>query len=592
MLSLSGLQVATAGGVAVIDDITLSLPAGEIVAVVGESGSGKTTLGLAALGWVGDGLGVTAGHVHVDDASLFELTERQLGLVRGTRISYVAQHPGSALNPALRIGAQLRTVIRAHHRGLDDRELATDIEGVLEEVSLPASPDLLRRYPHQLSGGQQQRVTLAIALACRPDVIVLDEPTSDLDAVTRSQVIGTIRQLSRSRSLAVLCISHDLTLVSSLADQVAVMYAGSVVEQGPVGDVLARPAHPYTRHLVAAWPDRNGRRRMVGLDGIVPVPGRRPSGCRFAPRCELAHADCVASQPLLVAVADRRQVRCVEPFAVPPSLEASDRPLRTVSGRSEPVLRLRRVSAAYRGVDVLHDVTIDVGRGEWLALVGGSGAGKTTLLRTIAGLHREFTGTVELDGVALRGVIRDRQRNQRQAIQAVFQHPFESFNPRRTIGDSVSRPLLIGGSTRSRARHDVHALLERVGLDASLRHRYPSQLSGGELQRAAVARALAGRPRVLLCDEVTSSLDTLVQASIVGLLAGLRADLGLSIVFVTHDLAVVASVAERTAVMWEGRIVEAGETSRLFREARHPHTRALLGSGASVEDGENPAPPV
>jgi peptide/nickel transport system ATP-binding protein len=371
--------------------------------------------------------------------------------------------------------------------------------------------------------------------------------------------------------------------VASVADRVAVMYAGRIVEEGPTSALLSNPAHPYTRHLLAAVPDPTGRRAVVGLAGFAPGPGERPPGCSFAPRCSLAHDACRAAMPSLDDITDDRRVRCVAPFAVPrgiqhPGTSASPPAI----GTERAALSLEGVCAAYNGVRVLHDIAFDIERGECLALVGKSGSGKTTLVRSIGGLHHEWTGEIRAGRTPLATRSRARTVAQRLAIQFVFQNPYQSLNPRRTVGQSVARPLRIGGRSKDEAWQVAGEMLERVSLNSRVAQRYPDQLSGGERQRAAIARALVSTPDILICDEVTSALDSVVQAAIVELLVDLQRDLGLSMVFVTHNLPLVSAIAGRVAVMADGRIVEIGPTSKVLTDPDSDHTKNLLGHMLTV----------
>ena len=447
----------------------------------------------------------------------------------------------------------------------------------MREVLLPGTPDFLRRYPHQLSGGQQQRVGLAMAFACRPALIVLDEPTTGLDVTTQAHVLDTVRALCHQHRVAALYVTHDLAVVANLADRVAVMYAGRVVEEAPTAEIFAKPAHPYTRYLIAAAPDMTGERVMVGLGGRAPAPGSRPVGCSFATRCELAHDACRVALPPLAEVAPLRTARCVVPFAVPDRIEQATVVTETPShAASDAALSLRDVCASYSGTQVVHDITFDIERGECVALVGESGSGKSTLSKSIGGLHHEWTGELLVAGRAMANAARARSTKDRLAIQYVFQNPYQSLNPRRTIGDSVARPLAIAGANRSECTRAVGEMLERVSLTAAYAHRYPDQLSGGERQRAAIARALVSKPELLICDEVTSALDVLVQAAIIDLLGDLQRDLGLSMLFVTHNLPVVRSIAARVAVMADGKIVEFGDVETILTEPAEEYTKRLL----------------
>jgi peptide/nickel transport system ATP-binding protein len=538
----------------IVDQVTISIAKGKVLALVGESGSGKTTVGLAVLGHTRRGVSINCGQVFCGDTEILSLAESDQRKVRGHLVSYVPQDPSSSLNPALRIGLQLREILEAHNFGNSSEVRKSRIREMMEEVLLPTDDDFLRRYPHQLSGGQQQRVGLAMAFACRPSVIVL----------------------------AALYITHDLAVVADIADEVAVLYAGRVVEQGLVKDIFTSPAHPYTRHLVAAAPDIAGKKEVVGLSGRAPSPGKRPVGCTFASRCELASAECRDSFPKEVALSDSHSARCVKVGQVAP-LVFTSKGASNVRAQGSPVLEIKGIDAGYSGVTVVHDVSLTIRKGECLALVGESGSGKTTVSRAIGGLHREWTGTMVFNNVELQRIARQRSPENRQGIQYVFQNPYGSLNPRRTVGDSISRPLAIIGTDKSKASKAVLDVLEKVNLPGSYANKYPDQLSGGERQRVAIARALVSNPDVLVCDEVTSALDVLVQASIVDLLSDLRKNLGLAMLFVTHNLPLVRSIADEVAVMSEGRIVEFGPAESVIGDPQQSYTKSLIMATPSIE---------
>ena len=583
-VSISDLRIEVAGsGVDIVDEVNLTIAPGEVLGLVGESGSGKTTVGLAVLGHARRGVKLAYGDVMIGDSAMLALGEGALRHARGTLVSYVPQDPSTALNPALRINKQLMEVLEFHDFGGSNTARKARVQEVMSEVLLPSTPEFLRRYPHQLSGGQQQRVGLAMAFACRPSVIVLDEPTTGLDVSTQAHVLTTVRQLCHAHNVAALYVTHDLAVVANLADRVAVMYAGRIIEQGTAKELFFNPAHPYTRHLIAAAPDMETH-DMVGLRGRAPAPGRRPKGCSFALRCELATADCMAEFPAEREVAPGRIVRCIKPFEVPQRTEHVSVHSSPIAASATHALMVRDVCASYTGHQVVHNVDLYVDRGECLALVGESGSGKTTLSRSIGGLHREWTGEILLGSERLAPSARDRTTAQRLRIQYVFQNPYSSLQPRRTVGDSVARPLIVGGASKTEAARKVGEMLERVALTAGYANRFPDQLSGGERQRVAIARALVSRPEVLVCDEVTSALDVLVQASIVELLGELRRDLGLAMLFVTHNLPLVASIADQIAVLADGKLVEAGPTDRVLHFPEAEYTKRLIADTPQISD--------
>lgn len=565
----------------IVDEVNLAIAPGEVLGLVGESGSGKTTVGLSVLGHARRGVRLAGGSVHIGDSSMLELDDKALRAARGHLVSYVPQDPSTALNPALRIETQLMEVMEFHGFGDSDEARRARAVEVMGEVLLPGTREFMRRYPHQLSGGQQQRVGLAMAFACRPSVIVLDEPTTGLDVSTQAHVLTTIRALTTEHKVAALYVTHDLAVVANLADRVAVMYAGRIVEQGPTRTIFDEPQHPYTRYLTAAAPDISGDHAVVGLRGRAPSPGKRPVGCAFALRCELAVAECHAAFPAVTQVAVDHTVRCIRPGAIPDRTLAKG--VQFGSSSTEGIaLALRNVSASYTGHKVVHDVNFEVHAGECVALVGESGSGKTTLSRSIGGLHREWTGEIILNGSPMERSSRDRPTAQRLSIQYVFQNPYSSLHPRRSVGDSVARPLRVAGVGKHEAQRTVGEMLEKVSLNAGFASLYPDQLSGGERQRVAIARSLVSRPSVLICDEVTSALDVLVQAAVIELLLQLQRDLGLAMLFVTHNLPLVRSLAQRVAVMADGKIVEFGPTDHVLAKPTEEYTKRLLADTPSI----------
>jgi peptide/nickel transport system ATP-binding protein len=580
---MSGLAITdlrlevSSSGADIVDEVTLSVPPGQVMGLVGESGSGKTTVGLAVLGHARRGVRIAGGSVRIGEVEIFGLSPERQRAMRGKVVSYVPQDPASALNPALRIGTQLVEVLESHDFGRDTNERTARVSEMMREVALPDDPAYLRRYPHQLSGGQQQRIGLAMAFACRPSVIVLDEPTTGLDVSTQAHVLETIRNLALMHRVAALYVTHDLAVVSSIADRIAVMYAGRVVEEGPTERLFADSGHPYTRHLIAAIPHLDGRKQLVGLAGGAPSPGRRPQGCFFTRRCELAIDQCAIAFPPAIEVEPGHFSRCYRAGVVHGlGMKLAAAAQADEGVRGQPVLEVRDLSVSYSGHQVVHDISFVLNKHESLAVVGESGSGKTTLARSIAGLHAERSGDVLLDGKALASASRARTAEDRRRVQYVFQNPYGSLNPRRTVGDSLRRPLMILGLDRGEGRKRVDEMLDRVSLPAIYAERFPDQLSGGERQRVAIARALVSEPDVLVCDEVTSALDVLVQAAVVELLARLQRELGLSMVFVTHNLPLVRSIAHRVVVLKDGRIVEQGEVDEILSTPQDSYTKRLL----------------
>ncbi len=558
-----------------MSEISFSVRAGEVLGLVGESGSGKSTVALALLGHVRRGLKISGGQVRLDGVDLLALSPGDLRSARGAKVSYVPQDPSSALNPTLRIGTQLREALLVHAGVADD--IDARVAEVMGEARLDATPELLRRYPHQLSGGQQQRVSIAMAFTCRPSLIVLDEPTTGLDVSTQRHVLETVRGLCRSYGVAAVYVSHDLAVVSGLAASVAVMYAGRIIELGSADQLFCEPLHPYSRGLIGAVPSPERAEVLTGIDGHQPRPGRRGTGCSFASRCSLAIEDCRSQEPEPVVI-NGRTVRCLRATEIRP--EPARRPAvagARAAAAAAPILSVRNVSASYGQTSVLSGVTLDVPPESCVAVVGESGSGKTTLARCIAGLHSNWTGEIAFQGAPLAAGSRQRPREVLQRVQYIFQNPYTSLNPRKTIGQIVAQPLeqFLDISFKERSRRVVQ-VLEDVSLGGGFLPRYPDQLSGGERQRVAIARALVAEPDLLVCDEVTSSLDVSVQAIIVELLRRIQRERQLAMIFITHNLALVRSIAQTAVVLREGAVVESGPVSQVLEHPADPYTIRLM----------------
>jgi len=575
-LEVKDLKVQlTSTGAEVVGDVSFSVHAAELLGLVGESGSGKTTVALALLGHTRRGLDISAGEIRLDGENLLALKAGELRELRGAKVAYVPQDPSAALDPTLRIGFQLREALRVHPGTVG--EVEARVTEVLRESRLDSTPDVLKRYPHQLSGGQQQRVVLAMAFACRPSLIVLDEPTTGLDVSTQRHVLETVRSMCRSYGVAAVYVSHDLAVVGGLVSQVAVMYAGRVVEIGPTGQVFGFPVHPYTRGLLAAIPSPNRAEVLTGIEGQPPRPGRKPKGCAFAPRCSYAVSNCFVESPVPVNIGDR-YVRCMRARDI--ENESHSRrasPPAALAGTGDPMLKLRGLEASYGRQRVLFDVDLDVHPESCTAIVGESGSGKTTLARCIVGLHSNWTGDMTFKGNPLANGARRRQKDVLKQIQYIFQNPYTSLNPRKTIDQILSEPLehffRIPADER-RAR--VARVLEDVSLGPDFLGRYPDQLSGGERQRVAIARALVVEPDLLVCDEVTSALDVSVQAVTVEMLRRLQRERRLAMVFITHNLALVRSIAQTAVVLCQGQIVEIGPVEQVLEHPKDPYTVRLL----------------
>ncbi len=566
------------GFLRVVDDVNFTVAPGEVFGLVGESGCGKSTIALQLLGYRPPAMRTDGGAVKLQGGDLLSLDRPQLDRLRGSRIAFVPQNPTTALNPGIRVGGQLDEILAAH--GSDDRtaRLARTLE-LFNLVGLESSPGFLRRYPHQLSGGQQQRVCIAMALACNPAFVVLDEPTTGLDVTTQEQIVALLIDLRSRLSMSMLYVTHDLGLLSQIADRVGVMYAGRMVEIAPTRELFSDPKHPYTRGLIGSIP------RMEDHSGLPARPLRGllqrhelPAGCPFAPRCDWALPRCSTEPQALRPVAAKREVACWRWDEIIPPEDKQMATVQREGGKCKELLSVENVGVVYgqgsRSFTAIRDISFDIKEGETFALVGESGSGKSTLARAVAGLVEPSQGHIRLSGKELASRVKQRSAEERRLIQFVFQNPDASLNPRARIGRTLSRPLEFFFGRKTQA--PVIEALSDVRLDANYTRRFPDELSGGERQRVAIARGLVAEPSLLLCDEILSALDVSVQASILALLQRLRAEHGIAMLFISHDLAVVRMLADRVCVLFGGDIMEIGHRDQVFAPPFHPYTHSLL----------------
>jgi peptide/nickel transport system ATP-binding protein len=586
----------------VVNNTSFELARGEALGLVGESGCGKTTTALALLGFQRPGSRIRSGAIHVGGRDLAHLSRRELQKMRGRRVSLVPQNPTTALSPGLRIGDQLAEALSVHGVGGSHRDRERRVRELIAHVRLPDEERTARKYPHQLSGGQQQRVVIAMALACNPELVVLDEPTTGLDVTTQAQILDLLRRLRAELGMAMVYVTHNLGVVAAVCDRVGVMYAGELVEDAPVRELFSHPRHPYTRGLISAVPSiaEPHRSRKIVLRGLL-KRSELPNGCRFAPRCDFAEDACFEERQVIMPVREAHGVACrrvedVERLAAGsgsvanyvPLSAAADESLLDVVDLSITYDRRRRLSLVSRDpLVIVRDVTFDLRARETFSLVGESGSGKSTIARTIGGLLGPLAGQIRFEGRDLAATVESRHKDVRREIQLVLQNPDASLNPRQRVHQIVGRPLELFFGLHGKARRaGVEKALEDVRLDAAFASRYPDELSGGERQRIAIARALAAKPRLMLCDEILSALDVSVQTSIVELLRELQADQGIAYLFISHDLAVVRSLSHRVGVLYLGELCEVGTAEEVYAPPYHPYTHMLLSAVPEI-DGEN-----
>ncbi len=581
----------------VLRGLSLTVAKGEAYGLVGESGCGKTTAAFTVMRYLPSNGRVVSGSIHADGADLLGMGEAEVRRLRASTLSMVYQNPGSALNPAIRVGDQLAEVFRL--LGHDKDEALDRAREMLRKVQISDPAGGMRRYPHQLSGGGQQRVVIAMALASDPTLLILDEPTTGLDATVEAEVLDLVAALRQELGTSVLFISHNLGVIRRMCERVGVLYAGRLVEEGETETVFTEPRHPYTVGLLRCIPRgglRKDRDRLDTIPGYLPQLGASLPGCVFAGRCGLAKEICHVEEPPFHPVGGGHFSRChFHDKAAELPRASSSVPARAArTAGAQPVVRLERASKTYshEGSEIraLVDVDLAITPGETLGLVGESGCGKTTLARVLLGLTAPDEGsTVELAGEPLAPRIVKRAPEQVRALQTVFQDPDSALNRRSSVRRIIGRALtklvgLRGGTREDRLRE----IASSVRFDERLLSARPVQLSGGLKQRVAIGRAFAGDPRVVVCDEPTSALDVSVQAAILNLLADLQADEEVTYLFISHDLGVVRYLSDRIAVLYLGRLMELGSAETVFNPPHHPYTEALLSAVPTLEGEERP----
>ena len=590
------------GTLRAIHDLSLTLRRSETYGVVGESGCGKSTLAFAIMGYLERNATVTRGRILFNGEDLLKKSRAEMRALWGKKIAMIYQDPTAALNPSLKIGMQIAEILQVHE-GASRRAAHAQAVAMLGRLQI-ADPEMIAdRYPHQLSGGMRQRVCIAMAFIMKPDLLILDEPTTNLDVTTEANILDMLNDLKSDFSASTLYITHDLGVVYKISDRVGVMYGGRFVEEGYIADIICSPKHPYTRGLLRCIPEvllDKSKRRLTPITGAVAELDAMPQGCAFSPRCAFRESRCAQDDPSNRLYGGERRVRCHNVSEVdalrglapscadePSQPECAD--LRApVSG--SPLLVLDHVHKQFgdltsmfsRGgvarVRAVDDVSLRILRQSTLGLVGESGCGKSTLLRVVAGLEAATDGKIVFDDQDISMPIEKRKREMAKRIQVVFQDPKSTLNPRKTIGQALMRPIRLTGLSPREADARTRSLLESVNLGCEFLDRYPDQLSGGQKQRVAIARAFSSKPDLILCDEPTSSLDVSIQASIINLLLDLQRQEGTTYLFISHALGVVSYLCDTMAVMYLGSIVEYGPKNKVLSPPYHPYTEALLSS--------------
>ncbi len=586
-----------------VDGVSFNVEKGQTFALLGESGCGKSMTALSLLRLNPQHVSrIVSGKIELDGQDLLSLSETEMEHIRGRRIAMIFQEPQSSLNPVLSVSQQIGEALQWHFEIMGDALQARILE-LLSSVGIPDPEQRIKAYPHQLSGGMKQRVMIAIALAGEPELLIADEPTTALDVTIQAQILDLLKQIQRDTGMAILLISHDLAVVAQMADHVAVMYAGQIVETAPRDQFFKQVNHPYSQKLFEALPTEQKRQQQLTvIKGNVPALDTVFSGCRFVERCDKAIDQCDSIPPQWYQT-QQSGVRCHlydpkhDQVASTQSNAITASSLSVIPTEQSPILQLEQLQVHFpikKGllqrvvgqVKAVDGVSLQLRQAETVALVGESGCGKTTVGKGILQLVAVTGGEVTYQDKVLNQISASELKSQRNALQIIFQDPYASMNPRMTVSQVIEEAMLAAPSVKTSSERikRIDALLERVGLDAQYKHRYPHEFSGGQRQRICIARALAAEPKVLICDEPTSALDVSVQAQILNLLRELQQEFGLSYFFITHNISVVEYLAHRIAVMYLGRIVEQGTRDEILKSPKHPYTQALLAAVPKLED--------
>lgn len=579
-----------------VDGVGFDIRQGETLAVLGESGCGKSVTALSVMRLVPEPAGrIISGSIKLDGEELLAIPEVAMRDIRGSRIAMIFQEPMTSLNPVLTVGKQIGESL-ALHLGLQGEAKDKRIVELLDQVGIPDPERRAKEFPHQLSGGMKQRVMIAMALACEPELLIADEPTTALDVTIQAQILDLLKELQQQRKMSILLITHDLGVVAGMADKVAVMYAGQIVEYADREAFFKQPIHPYSRKLFQSLPSWEKRDETLSvIQGFVPNLRQTFSGCRFEPRCDVADESCKTTLPCWETIGDERGIRCLRHAQLETDMhedaeagegsepDIPEKELLTVNGLKVhfPIQKgvFKRTVGYVKAVD---GIDLHIPAGKTVALVGESGCGKTTIGKSILQLIKPTAGSVGFEGAELTTLNRTQLREKRRDMQIIFQDPFSSMNPRMLVADIVAEGLP-KDMPREQRHERVGQLLEQVGLRPDMQGRYPHEFSGGQRQRIAIARALAVEPRLIVCDEPTSALDVSVQAQILNLLKDLQREFHISYLFVTHNISVVAYLADEVAVMYLGRIVEQGRVGDVLQNPQHPYTQALLSAVPQIE---------